>query len=49
MDTVESWVVVVLPSQGGEAMNIKDAIIIMIMFATFVIALLSYIAVVSKL
>jgi hypothetical protein len=32
------------PSKGGEAMEVKDAILIMIGFSTFVLALLSYIA-----
>ncbi|XID91867.1 putative holin-like toxin [Paenibacillaceae bacterium WGS1546] len=31
-------------SKGGEAMEIKDAILIMIAFSSFVIALLTYIA-----
>jgi hypothetical protein len=30
--------------RGGEAMEIKDAILIMIAFSTFVVALLTYIA-----
>jgi hypothetical protein len=32
------------PSKGGEAMEIKDAITIMILFSTFIVALLSYIS-----
>jgi hypothetical protein len=36
------------PSEGGESMRIKDAIAIMLMFATFIIALLSYIAMVYQ-
>jgi Putative Holin-like Toxin (Hol-Tox) len=30
------------PSQGGDTMEVKDAILIMIGFSTFVIALLSW-------
>jgi hypothetical protein len=36
------------PSKGGEAMEDKDAIDIMISFATFVVALLAYIAIINK-
>jgi hypothetical protein len=32
------------PSKGGEAMELKDALTIMILFASFVIALLTYIS-----
>jgi hypothetical protein len=31
------------PSKGGEAVEVKDAMTIMILFATFTIALLTYI------
>jgi len=31
------------PSKGGEAMEVKDAITIMMMFGMFLIALLTYI------
>jgi len=33
-----------IPSKGGDAMNIEDALTIMILFATFVLALLAYIS-----
>jgi hypothetical protein len=32
------------PSKGGDAMEVKDAIILMVGFGTFIIALLTYIA-----
>jgi hypothetical protein len=32
------------PSKGGETMEMKDAIVIMISFGSFIIALLTYIA-----
>lgn len=31
------------PSKGGEAMEVKDAIQIMFLFGTFILALLTYI------
>jgi len=32
------------PSEGGEAVEVKDAIIIMLLFSTFTVALLTYIS-----
>ena len=58
--TIEPWVGHSFPSgnvfetsflrklPGGDAMKLKEAIALMIMFATFIIALLSYIAAVYQ-
>jgi hypothetical protein len=42
--TIESWVgIASLCYEGGEAMEVKDAITIMFLFGMFIIALLTYI------